>query len=221
MSSTPPLATTERAALAELLRRRGPDAPTLCEGWNTTDLASHLVARERRPDAAPGFVVGALAGHSERVRRSYAARPYDELVELVGSGAPKWSPFGLPKLDEALNTAEFFVHHEDVRRAQEGWSARPLSRAHQDELWQALAVRAKIAFRKVDCGVLLQRSDVPATEATGNTAITARPGQPRAIVTGEPQELLLFSYGRRAHSDVKITGPAEARSLLATLRLDA
>ncbi len=36
----------ERAALCDTLERFGPDAPTLCEGWQTIDLAAHLVARE-------------------------------------------------------------------------------------------------------------------------------------------------------------------------------
>ena len=44
----------ERLALCALLDETGPDAPTLCEGWTTGDLAAHLVLRERRPDAAAG-----------------------------------------------------------------------------------------------------------------------------------------------------------------------
>lgn len=55
-------ARSERLALCETLRAVGPDAPTLCEGWLTRDLAAHLVLRESRPDAAPGIVVSALAG---------------------------------------------------------------------------------------------------------------------------------------------------------------
>jgi uncharacterized protein (TIGR03083 family) len=46
----------ERLALCTLLDKTGPDAPTLCEGWNTGDLAAHLVLRERRPDAAAGVI---------------------------------------------------------------------------------------------------------------------------------------------------------------------
>ncbi len=44
----------ERLLLADLLETAGPDAPTLCEGWRTRDLAAHVVVRERRPDAAGG-----------------------------------------------------------------------------------------------------------------------------------------------------------------------
>jgi hypothetical protein len=41
----------ERLALAALLDQTGPDAPTLCAGWQTRDLAAHVMLRERRPDA--------------------------------------------------------------------------------------------------------------------------------------------------------------------------
>ena len=37
----PPLAQQERLALCDLFVERGADAPTLCEGWNTADLAAH------------------------------------------------------------------------------------------------------------------------------------------------------------------------------------
>ena len=39
----------ERLALADLMAEVGPDAPTLCGGWTTRDLAAHLLLRERRP----------------------------------------------------------------------------------------------------------------------------------------------------------------------------
>jgi hypothetical protein len=39
------LATTERAALADLFVTLGPDQPTLDEGWDTRDLLVHLLVR--------------------------------------------------------------------------------------------------------------------------------------------------------------------------------
>src|ERR1700744_5490681 len=80
----------ERAALAALLDETGPDSPTLCEGWQTRDLAAHLVLRERRPDAAAGVVGGPLAGHTARVQRQFLDRySYADLVALFRSGPPK------------------------------------------------------------------------------------------------------------------------------------
>ncbi|WP_309055235.1 maleylpyruvate isomerase N-terminal domain-containing protein, partial [Streptomyces sp.] len=60
-------ATRERLLLADLLEAAGPDAPTLCEGWLTRDLAAHVVVRERRPDAAAGSLVPVLRDRAERV----------------------------------------------------------------------------------------------------------------------------------------------------------
>ncbi|HAP89500.1 MAG TPA: TIGR03085 family protein, partial [Arthrobacter bacterium] len=37
-----------REVLAETLLAAGPDAPTLCRGWRTRDLAAHLYLRERK-----------------------------------------------------------------------------------------------------------------------------------------------------------------------------
>jgi hypothetical protein len=91
----------ERRALADLFLELGPDAPTLCEGWRTADLAAHLVVRERRPDAALGIVLGPLAGHTERVQRAVRdGRPWPDLVALFRDGPP-W-PFRLGPVDAGL-----------------------------------------------------------------------------------------------------------------------
>ena len=47
-------ALSERHLLCDELLRLGPDAPTKCEGWDTRDLAAHLVIREERPDLCRG-----------------------------------------------------------------------------------------------------------------------------------------------------------------------
>ena len=49
------VAQTMRRELCDALLTVGPDAPTLCEGWTTRDLATHLIVRETRPDAALGI----------------------------------------------------------------------------------------------------------------------------------------------------------------------
>ena len=67
----------ERAAMCDSFEKFGADAPTLCEGWLTLDLAAHLVAREARSDAAIGLVVPLLAGHLQRVMDKYKERGYD------------------------------------------------------------------------------------------------------------------------------------------------
>jgi uncharacterized protein (TIGR03085 family) len=197
----------ERAQLATLLTDLGPDAPTLCDGWTTRDLAAHLVIRERRADASIGIAVAPLAGHTESVRRGYADKPYDRLVTMVREGAPRWSVFGWSPVDKLLNTTEYLVHHEDVRRAQPGWAPRELPPQVQDAVWQAVIGRSRLALRKVSCGVELRRLD--------GTSTVAHQGEPRAVVTGEPVELLLYLFGRGEHARVEISGPADAQQALA------
>lgn len=192
----------ERAALCRLLDDLGPHAPTLCEGWDTADLAAHLVARERRPDSGPGLMVGALATWTERVRRGEKRRPYPELVGLVRQGPPAWSPFRLPFADSVANAVEFFVHHEDVRRGQPGWEPRELPHEVEESLWRRLRAGSSRFFRKVPVGVLLRRPD-------GVTA-PARSGSPQVQLVGKPSELMLYAFGRRAHARVSVEGDADA-----------
>src|SRR5258705_13353824 len=114
------IAQRERAALVEILRAVGPDAPTLCEGWTTRDLTAHLVVRERRPDALPGLLFGPLASHTARVQNQLTtSTKWEDLVDLFASGPPVLSLFKI--LDPVASIHEMFVHHEDLRRAQTGW----------------------------------------------------------------------------------------------------
>src|ERR1700750_1641959 len=99
------LAVRERSELADLLDELGPDEPTCCEGWQTAHLAAHLAVRDRRLDAMPGY--------EDRAR---ARTRYAELVRRVRTGPPPWSPFALPGLGDAVNGAEYAIHHEDARR---------------------------------------------------------------------------------------------------------
>ena len=203
------LARSERSALADLFLELGPDAPTLCGDWTTRDLAAHLALRERRPDAAVGIVLGAAAGRTASVQAGYAARPYADLVGLVRSG-PGWlSPFALPGIDTLLNTTEYVVHHEDVRRATAGWSPRLLPAGAQDNLWKVVSTRARMSFRGLDCGVRLWRSDRPAA-----TPVAIGPDSPTANLTGEPLELLLYCFGRGEHALVEVTGDPAAIEVL-------
>jgi uncharacterized protein (TIGR03085 family) len=206
------IAQYERNALATALETLGPDAPTLCAGWTTRDLAAHVVSRERRADAAIGLAVKPLAGHTASVQRSYAQRPYDELVQQVRAGAPLWSAFGWPGVDRLLNTTEYFVHHEDIRRAQPGWEPRELPAKVQDGLWQAVKGRAKMSFGGTSFGVTLTRPD--------GESIVATSGEPMAVLTGEPAELLLYLFGRRDQARVDLSGPPEALDQLAGTSLD-
>ncbi|MEU2925305.1 TIGR03085 family metal-binding protein [Streptomyces sp. NPDC048304] len=192
----------ERLLLADLLETVGPDAGTLCEGWRTRDLAAHVVVRERRPDAAGGSLIKQLAPRLEKVMAEYTAKPYEELIQLIRTGPPRFSPFQLKQVDEAANIVEFYVHTEDVRRAQPDWTPRELDPVFQDALWSRLERTARLVARGVPTGLVLRRPD-------GQTAVAHR-GAPVVTVTGEPSELLMYAFGRQDAAKVDVQGDADA-----------
>jgi uncharacterized protein (TIGR03085 family) len=190
----PSLAQQERASLCDLFLERGADAPTLCEGWLTVDLAAHLVARERRPDSGPGLVWPRMADYTDKVRRSVRDRTsWEELVATVRRGPP----FLLRPFDGAMNTVEFFIHVEDVRRAEEGWEPRAISPDLADALWA-----------RMGAGGMAKK--VPAT------IVITSPGRddkqsgtgPLLTLAGEPGELTTFGAGRQRATRVEISGDA-------------
>lgn len=187
------LAASERASLSDLLDRVGPDAPTLCEGWNTRDLTAHLVVREGRPDAVLGVVIRPLSGWTARVQGKFAGTDFTKLVNRLRGGPPLWSLFRLRPVGEILNNVELFVHHEDVRRAAPGWEPRVLDNETNAILWRRSTQLAKHVLRSTAGGIELVRSDTGAH----HTARQAAPGQPVLTLTGAPQELLLYMFGRR------------------------
>ncbi|MEU3923172.1 TIGR03085 family metal-binding protein [Streptomyces sp. NPDC002659] len=192
----------ERLLLADLLESAGPEAPTLCEGWTARDLAAHVVVRERRADAAGGILIGALKPRLERVQAEFAAKPYEELIQLIRTGPPRMSPYGIKQLDEAANTVEFFVHTEDVRRAQDDWTPRQLDQVFENALWSRLEKGARLLGRRSPVGLVLRRAD-------GQTAVAQR-GTPVVTVTGEPSELTLFAFGRQDVARVELEGDKDA-----------
>ena len=212
----------ERLALAALLDQTGPDAPTLCAGWQTRDLAAHVVLRERRPDAGVGLLGGPLAGYTARLQRQYLERySYPELIERFKDGPPRLSPFAIGRFDETVNTVEYFVHHEDVRRAAEGWTERELPAGLSDALWKRLK-GSRLFLRSAPTGIVFARAGRPGLASTGlantATAIIAKNATPSVTVTGTPAELTLWSMGRVTAAHVELDGPDEAVARLTAWR---
>ncbi|HWG13329.1 MAG TPA: TIGR03085 family metal-binding protein [Streptosporangiaceae bacterium] len=214
----------ERLALCATLDQVGPDAPTLCAGWTARDLAAHLVLRERRVVAAAGIPGGPLAGYTARVQERLArGKPFTELVETIRTGPPRLSPYGLPGLDERVNTVEFFVHHEDVRRGQPEWKPRNLPGGFSDELWNRLKL-ARFLLRKVRVGVEYARedgsavnkgaSDGGAGNGTPSYRMPVHRGTPVVTVIGTPAELTLYSAGRRSAAQIRMDGTGTAIGML-------
>jgi len=212
----------ERTALCSLLDDLGPAAPTLCEGWSTRDLAAHLVIREHRPDAGGGLAGrGPLAGYTRRVQGKQAQKtPFPQLVEILRQGPPRLSLFGLPGADELVNTVEFFVHHEDVRRAQPDWQPRALDPGQADDLWRRLR-SARFFLRKVPVGLEFAREDAPAPAgggqaSSGHVRLTAKARTPAVTVIGPPAELTMWAMGRTAAARVRFDGSPAAVQALAS-----
>ena len=193
----------ERAQLCDLLDELGPGAPTLLPPWTTRDVAAHLLLRERDPLGAPGLVMpGAWGRLSERRQRALARKDFTWLVATLRSGPPPgFFRIGWVRRLPSLN--EFFVHHEDVRRAN-GRGPRTNEPAMDEALWRNVRRSALLLARRLrGAGLDL------AWAGTGETAL-ARRGEPAARITGPPGELLLYLFGRQDAAQVELSGPAAA-----------
>ncbi|WP_183093400.1 TIGR03085 family metal-binding protein [Nocardioides stalactiti] len=190
-------ARAERARLCDLALATGPDAPTLCGDWKVRDLVAHLVVREHSPLSA-GIVIAPLAGVTEKATERAAAKDFEKQVAKVRRAR---NPMGaVAAVDKALNTAEYFVHHEDIRRAGPTWEPRVLTAEEQDSLWKILRMSGKGLVRPAGVPVVARRAD------TGQET-TLKPGADPAVVVGLPSELVLFVYGRRQTHGLEFSGP--------------
>jgi len=197
-------ASSERQGLCDTFERVGPDAPTLCSPWLTRDLAAHLVVRERRPDVSAAIWLPALTGRLERVQNGYAAWEWPRLVEEVRSGPPIWSPTSLPMVNEAINTAEFFVHHEDVLRGGPDWSARELPSDLESALWGIVGGVARLHLARSRVGLVLVAPSHGERQVRPDTDLGT------VTVTGTPGELLLYAFGRKGVAQVDLSGSDES-----------
>jgi uncharacterized protein (TIGR03085 family) len=182
----------ERWALCDLLTELGPDSPTLCAGWRSADLAAHLLTRERRPDTAVGMVtnLGPFKSWTTRVRDGARdTETWDTLVSRVRSGPPPL----LRPLDPVINTIEYFVHHEDLRRGQPDWQPRQLAAADEAELWRRAGAMAKLSFHPA-----AGRLEAPGLEPL----VLSKKGGPTA--KGPPGEVVMWLLGRKDAARVEI-----------------
>ena len=207
---TQPLDARERAELCALLLEVGPDAPTLCEGWTTADLVAHLVVREREPRAALGIVSERFAPRLRQRMDARKAAGFEPLVERLRRGAPL-VPWRLPLIRAVLNFNEYFVHHEDVRRAN-GRSRRTDRPDLDAALWRQLGATARGLTRRVHGAGLVLRTPDGRQHVASNR-------QPQAVLTGPPSELALYLTGRTGPAEVDLTGPSDAIAAVEAARV--
>ncbi|MDQ1650338.1 MAG: hypothetical protein QOG60_2395 [Frankiaceae bacterium] len=211
MSSLKPAA-AERALLVDLLRERGPAGPTLCAGWGTAELAAHLVTRESDPVALAGILVPPLHTRTEqREAAMLASVPYERLLQRLAVGPP-FGLVGLPGLADTVNVHEFFVHHEDVRRATPGWEPRQLPTSLETALRRRLVALAPLLLRAVKGVRLHLRTPTGPLRSVGR-------GADEVTLIGEVPELFLYAFGRKAAAQVSLEGPEGARATVASAPL--
>jgi uncharacterized protein (TIGR03085 family) len=200
------IAHSERTQLCALAQQVGADAPTLCEGWTVRDLVVHLLLREGHPSAA-AIAVPPLVPLLERATARLGRRDFDDLVTSLRHGPPRWSPFAIPWLGDLLNLLEFYVHHEDVRRAQADWAPRELPPRTEDAIWRAVSRAGKGLLVRSQVGIIAERSD------TGE-AVAWSSGSGTVVVRGLPSELTLYAFGRREQAVVDKVGEPQDVALL-------
>ena len=207
MSAVNDRAQAERGHTCDALLAVGPTAPTLCEGWAANDLLAHLIIRDGEISNAIGAVIPAFAGRYESRVAELKSSDYAEVVDKLRQGPPRGSLFSIPAVDAVANSAEFLIHGMDVRRAND------LPEPARDEEFQSWAWSQLTRVGKL----MLRRPPVAlALEWSGRPERVVRAGSGNRVVTviGEPTELLLYAFGRRAAADVRYVGlePAVAEA---------
>ncbi|MDH6196991.1 uncharacterized protein (TIGR03085 family) [Mycobacterium frederiksbergense] len=196
-------------ALCDLFDDLGGDAPTLIAGWTAHDLAAHLVSRERDLIAGPCLVLpGAFERFAERRRaRLAASRDFEWLVRQIRSGPPPGF-FRIGWVRSLANLNEFFVHHEDVRRANHLGPRETLPPAFEAALWQNVRRGGRYLSRR------LRGAGLEIIWAGTDERVTVRKAGPPARLYGPPGELLLYIFGRREAARVEVQGSAQAVAAL-------
>jgi uncharacterized protein (TIGR03085 family) len=124
------------------------------------------------------------------------------LVARIRTGPPIGF-FRIGWVRSFANLNEFFVHHEDVRRANK-YEPRILTPAMNAALWWNLRRSSHYLSRR------LYASGLEIEWAGTNERVTVRPGEPTARLSGSPGELLLYVFGRQTAAQVEVGGPSEA-----------
>jgi uncharacterized protein (TIGR03085 family) len=183
-----PLDQRERLQLCDLLGQLGPDAPTLCEGWTTSDMAAHLLLREH------------FRRWGDDARTAEKAKGYSHLVSRLRAGAPM-VPWRLPGVRTLANGLEYFIHHEDVRRAN-GRDPRADVPDLDEFCWRMSGFLGRR---------LAQRARPFALELLSPDGRRRSFGTgPKATLSGRPTELVLYAAGRRSAARVSLSGPDDA-----------
>lgn len=193
-----------RERFCDTLLQVGPDATTLCEGWDAHRLAAHVWTLSYDAVAWLGIALAPFASLTERrLDRVVQRWPYKELVARLR----QMQGFRCMPTDawegHRHGLGEYVVHTEDVRRANGLPSLKP-----DPELARALWLRLQVAARQLHGRPGRPGLVVDCTDA-GEGPHVVRPGAGN-VVTGPVVELLMWVYGRRQAADVTVKPAASA-----------
>ncbi|MGP9744747.1 TIGR03085 family metal-binding protein [Brachybacterium sp. AOP29-B2-41] len=196
---------TEREDFAASFLALGPVAPTILPGWDAAALLEHLHLRERAPHLMLAHrLPDRWAGRARSALERYRRTPWEERVAAFHAGPGPLSPIG--RIDALSGQAELLIHHEDLRRAQDGWEPRRISAARAEDAWRAVGLMAPLAMS--------MQADVTLVSPLGGRRLRARRSAGSLRVHGEPLELLLWVSGRDEVARVQVHGePAALRAL--------
>jgi len=107
-----------------------------------------------------------------------------------------------------MNTVEFFIHIEDVRRAQDDWEPRQISPELADALWMRVGPGGMA--KKISATIVIT--------SPGRTNKESGTG-PRLTLAGDPGELIMFGAGRQRAARVEISGDAALAAQLRAVSL--
>ena len=116
-----------------------------------------------------------------------------------------------------FRSLEYFVHHEDIRRAQERWLPRELTDDEQRQIWAMVGHAGRGLVRPA--GVPVELRWPGASRDGGDRTKTLRSGEGAAVVSGQPAEVAMFLFGRARHHGLAYDGPPHAVRALQEGRL--
>lgn len=198
----------ERAAVVATLEELGPDAPTLVDGWNTSDLALHLVSGELlgtftaagvarvlidrgvRLDAGGPAVAGLVSALSKRRSFEWALARLRRRGPLLFRTAPI----------ARVVLLELWVHHEDVLLANDG----PTCGSAVD-LQPVVEVLLRYQRRELERQGVLVRTPEKVLRKPDRTVIE---------VEGPLDRVALWLSGRRDTSELDLLGDSAAVDVL-------
>ena len=203
-----PLHRAEREALCDLFLELGPDAPTLCEGWDTIDLAGHLYVREHSLKGGVGIIVSRVSDwHDDAIARTKDASRTRRSWRRCGSARRS----GRSACSTARSTCRrcscttrtpAVVSTRRPDRPTRSPSSRPRS-------WTMLHRTHRFTTMKVK-GVHL---DLVNSEHPDDT-IHCGHGDETVQVVGRPGEIILYLLGRTEAAHVELVGTDAAVATL-------